>query len=165
MIKVVAIGYFGVADWVRKLQQATEPDRRGEFTHRIHEGWELTVFDFDSNQTLDGRPVHVHLFGHEGIGFIGQPGSAKDVVYKNAHAVIALASATDARDLAGVLAGDLTRMHSQGHQPSVLFAAPGKAAEQRPEGTTFVAVDWASKPTVALGSAVTLALIPHQQAE
>ena len=159
MIKVVAIGYSGVGDWVRSVQRETKEERRGKLVARDHEGWRVTAFDYESGTAIGGRPVHVYLFGHEGLGFIGQPGAAKDVVYKNAHAIIALASTEDANDLSGVLEADLSRMRSQGHHPAVVFAAPERALG-RSKSNSRAVVDWSSKPTLPLELAVKEALGP-----
>ena len=58
--------------------------------------------------------MRLHVFGHDGVGFVGRPGSAKDAVYKNAHAIIGFADAPDVSDLVAVLEPDIDRLKSQG---------------------------------------------------
>ncbi len=75
------------------------------------------------------------------------------------------ASARPEPQMEGPLDGDLTRIRSQGHLPSVVFAAPGKASKHRPGGAIAVAVDWKSKPSVPLKYAEMEALRPYLDAD
>jgi len=127
IFKVVVVSYAGATDFVSWVRDITAEERRGrELSVTEHLGWRLSMFDFVlSGLEVLGHPVRIHLFGNEGLGFISQPGTAKDVVYKNAHAVVVLANdADDYDDLSAGLRADFRRMDSQGQHPVCLVVAP-----------------------------------------
>ncbi|MBX3125416.1 MAG: hypothetical protein KF718_01800 [Polyangiaceae bacterium] len=130
MFKLVVVGYAAASEWVERVRELIPPERRGGFQPPMdNDGWRMTVFDFrDEAVTAQGHAVRVYLFGHDGVGFIGQPGRAKDVVYKNAHALLGLADSGQSSQLASVLGADLQRMASSGHQPVAVLCSPGVAA-------------------------------------
>jgi hypothetical protein len=118
LFKVVLVGYSGVCTALKDELARLPAGARETWQLTEDSGWTFCSIDYDvAGKRWQDRPVHLHVFGHEGLGFIGQPGTAKDVVYKNAHAVFALARIDEASDLSGVLEVDLTRLHAHGTWP------------------------------------------------
>jgi hypothetical protein len=163
IFKIVAVGYAGAVDWVIGFHDRTDVPSRG-LLHPVteNEGWRLVAYDlsFEGMRVRD-HAVRLYLFGHEGIGFIGQPGAAKDVVYKNAHAVVGLANAGDVKDLVSVLTADLERGRSQGQHPAFVLATGPSVSPSLPDSlpkTHVVSVDWRSEPMEPLNVAATAIL-------
>jgi hypothetical protein len=115
--------------------------------------------------TVQGHPVRIYLFGHEGIGFIGQPGTAKDVVYKGAHIVIGLANDDDVQDLLSVLQSDLARENSRGRRPGCVVACPTPSPKlaDPDHGVEGLWVDWRTRPLEPLNRAVKLVTQRYRQ--
>lgn len=160
--KIVAVSYRGAVDWVVSVSDRRRADCRGELRSVEHEGWRVIVFDFQlSGLRVEGHPARFYLCGNEGIGFIGQPGTAKDAVYEGAHVIVGIADAGDASYLVSVLDGDFDRMHSRGLRPAcVLSVSPfGALPELRPSlAGAIQAPAWREQPLEVLKLAVKAAL-------
>lgn len=142
LFKVVMVGYSGVCAALNGALASLPIAARESWRSTEDSAWLFCGFHFDLEaERWRDLPVQLHVFGHEGIGFIGQPGSAKDVVFKGVHAIFGLASApTEAHDLDGVLESDLLRLHSQGAWPiSEIIIAPatGTLPQQAWKGRTL----------------------------
>ncbi|MBN1606043.1 MAG: hypothetical protein JW940_05390 [Polyangiaceae bacterium] len=130
LFKVVMFGYAGVVNAAERFYGSLPVDRRIDwFRMPENDGWSLSRATFRPAPgfTFHGRRVSLQLWAHEGTGFIGQPGSAKDTVFKGATGIIAVATAEDAKDLGAVLEAEITRVFSRGGRPNVLFCAPSTA--------------------------------------
>lgn len=119
MFKVVVVGYAGVCNAMHQAKLNLPAGARETWQKTTDSGWTFCSYNFVlEEKRWDSHPIHLHVFGHEGLGFVGQPGSSRDVVFKNAHAVFALAKGREDTDnSASALEGDLTRLHSQGTWP------------------------------------------------
>lgn len=165
IFKLVVVSDTGASDFVSWVRNFTDEERRGQGLSVTEDlGWRVSTFDFVlSGIEVLGRPIRIYLFGHEGFGFIGQPGTAKDVVYKNAHAVVALANdADDCGHLSAMLAADFRRMQSQGQHPLCLFVAPTRAGTAGlPPDAHELAVSWREAPLDILKLATKHMLRPY----
>lgn len=164
MLKLVAVSYAGAVDWLHLVYEQTPPEVHGRMVPpETNDSWTLAAFDFaPPGLQTHGHPVRVHLFAHEGLGFIGQPGAAHDAVYKGAHAIVGLAQAEDAGDLAGFLDAASTRLASHNRHPHFVLAHPPDAElSTRPESRVErggLPVDWRDRPLEPLKQALKLAL-------
>ena len=158
MFKIVIVAHAGAVDFVRAIHQRTREEHRGELREIEEAAWHSAITDFRLAEfEMQGRPVRFYLFAHEGLGFIGQPGSAKDVVYAGAHAVVSLAAGLDdARDLGSVIGADLERMRSQGLNPRWLLAAPTTVDVSA--NAEHITLDWRSAPLDLLRHVIRSAL-------
>lgn len=170
IFKIVAVSYAGSGDWVQRIRDLTRPENAGKFLAVVeHDAWRVTSFDFLlAGITVQGHPVRFYLYGHEGIGFVGQPGTAKDVVYKSAETIVALASdAEEQRDLVSVVGADLTRLESQGQRPTFFVAlSPAASATGKlailPDFAHQAVVEWRTAALDLLKPAVKQILVRYR---
>lgn len=153
LLKIVVVSYEGAGRFIEGVRNEVQPTRLNDnFRVEDNDGWCLTAFNYvHPSARIQERPVRVYLFGHEGMGFVGQPGSAKDVVYKHAHALIGVAAGQEElKDLMGVVDADLTRMRSQGHSPVCVLATPQLCQTQAlplsGSPATWIAAPWRTSP-------------------
>ncbi len=167
IFKIVAVSHAGAVAWVKNVHAVTKPEMRGELTPISNEGWDAIAFDL----VLGGiraqeHPVRLHLFAHEGAGFIGQPGSAKDVVYEGASVVVGFGQPDDWRDLIAVLGADVERLASQGEQPTVMLIGPeGTPLVPKPaalSGAIDLRIDWKALPLDPLKAIAKTVLKPYR---
>ncbi|MBN2717931.1 MAG: hypothetical protein JXX14_18930 [Deltaproteobacteria bacterium] len=128
LFKVVMFGYAGTVDAAGQFYKALPKAlrlRHDEFPE--NDGWRLSRSEYllPEKYSLNGRRVAIHLWSHEGIGFIGQPGHAKDTVFRNATGIIAAGNNSEASDLMGVLDTELVRVSNGGQRHNIIFCAPG----------------------------------------
>ncbi len=156
MFKIVAPSYQGAPDWVLAIRDLTRAENRGELLDPgENQGWRMVGFDFLlAGITVQGHPTRFYLYGHEGLGFTGQPGRAKDVVYRGASAIVALANDDDAEDLAAVVAADVARLRSEGGLARCFVAAsPPRELPSLPPALASagqIPADWREQPLDAL---------------
>lgn len=157
MFKVVVTAYEGAMDWAQRVVASLCPD--AEITTNESAGWGVSLFNYRlPSEQIDARAIRIHVFAHEGM-FFGQPQRAKVVVYKNAHAVVGLASAEDAKNHLESLEGDLQLMADQDdlHPFAKLFVASTAAESHDGTGSATVPVehvDWHASPAKPLEDAV-----------
>ena len=161
----MVVSYLGSSDFLSWVRDFTAENLRGrEFSVTETYGWRLSTFDFAlSGMKILGHPVRIYLLGNEGLGFIAQPLSAKEVVYKNAHAIIGLTNSADDRDdLTSALGVDLVRLRSRGKEPVCIIAAPVAAgASNLPAGAHELCVDWRAAPLEVLKLTTKQVLRPY----
>lgn len=165
IFKIVVAGYDGPVRWVGRIHELTRPELRGVLQPVTEsDGWRTVLFDFFMPAiVIGGHPARFYLFGHEGIGFIGQPGSAKDAVYQSAHVVLGLAASDELAHLISVLGADLTRIRSTGGDPTLILASSVAAPPNTlPHGARQAQVDWYDDPLSALKLAVKAIVQDHQ---
>ncbi len=150
-LKLVVISYQGAVTWLKDVASALPPKDVSQFVPgQGADGWTVSSLTTTAPSIrLDGHPVRLFWFAHEGIGFIGQPRSAKEVVYANARAVIALGEPNQIEGLKSVLSADFqsltratTRVEFFGFSPP----PPGTPQGASPPDALHEWVDWKKHP-------------------
>lgn len=165
IFKIVAVSHEGAADWVQRVHDLTRPEHRGTLhAPPTSAGWRYSQVDIAmAGLRVEGHPVRLYLFGHEGVGFVGQPGAAKDVVYKNLHVLMGFARPSDVDDVLAVLEPDLARLHSQQRTPACFVACPSqpRVMSGALSGAGWNECDWRADPLAPLRTAVKAIVVAH----